>query len=329
MMDRTDRHFRVLMRLISRHTLLYTEMITAAAILYGDRDRLLHYFPEEHPIALQLGGDDPAMMAQCARLAEEWGYDEVNINVGCPSSRVKKGCFGASLMARPERVAELVAEMRAVTTIPVTVKHRIGIDDLDRYEDMANFVEVVSQSDADRFTVHARKAWLQGLSPKENRNIPPLRYAEVHRLQEAFPNLVVEINGGVRSLDAVEEQLAHVPAVMLGRAAYDDPYMFADVDRRFFGDSAPPLSRAEVVERMVAHAERWCSQGGQVKKVTRHMLNFFHGVPGTKAWKRYLNAHSFKTDASPEVISRAFEEVCRRSGPLVERGQGATSSASA
>ncbi len=309
MMDRTDRHFRYMMRLISRRTLLYTEMITSAAILNGDRDRLLSYSPQEHPIALQLGGDEPADMAQCAKIAEDYGYDEVNINVGCPSDRVQKGSFGACLMARPERVAEVVAAMRDATSLPVTVKHRIGIDDLDRYEDMANFVRVVSAAGADRFSVHARKAWLQGLSPKENRNIPPLRYEEVWRLQEEFPHLVVEINGGIKTLDQVEEHLGHVQAVMLGRAAYDNPYLFADVDRRFYGDDHTPPTRREVAEAMMEYAQRWMDNGGWLKQVTRHMLMLFTGVPGTRAWKRHITQEAYKPGAGVEVIAQALDKA--------------------
>ncbi|MCA9545322.1 MAG: tRNA dihydrouridine(20/20a) synthase DusA, partial [Myxococcales bacterium] len=219
MMQRTDRHHRAFMRLITRTTLLYTEMVTTGAILHGDRARHLDFFECEHPVALQLGGDDPKALAEAARIAWDWGYDEVNLNVGCPSDRVQSGAFGAVLMKTPERVAEAVAAMRAAVPLPVTVKHRIGVDDLDRYEDMLHFVDVVRQAGADRFSVHARKAWLQGLSPKENRDIPPLRYAEVWRLKVERPDEVIEINGGITTLGQAVEHLAHVDAVMIGRAA--------------------------------------------------------------------------------------------------------------
>ena len=233
MMDRTDRHFRFFLRRITRHTLLYTEMVTTGAVIHGDRERLLGFDLREKPVALQLGGDDPRALAECARIGEGFGYDEINLNVGCPSDRVQKGRIGACLMAEPERVADGVEAMRAAVSIPVTVKHRIGIDHLDRYEDMARFVTTVAAAGSDRFTVHARIAWLQGLSPKENRDIPPLRYDDVYRLKREHPDLSIEINGGVRSLDGVEEHLREVDAVMIGRAACDDPYLFAEADRRF------------------------------------------------------------------------------------------------
>ncbi|HLT37048.1 MAG TPA: tRNA dihydrouridine(20/20a) synthase DusA, partial [Enhygromyxa sp.] len=258
MMDRSDRHFRRLMRLISEHTLLYTEMVTCAAVAHGDREQLLGLDPGAHPTALQLGGDDPAALAECARIAAALGYDEVNLNVGCPSDRVQSGNFGACLMREPERVADCVAAMRAAVELPITVKHRIGVDELDRYEDMLRFVDIVAAAGCDRFTVHARKAWLSGLSPKQNRTIPPLRYADVHRLERERPELVIEINGGVRSLDEVAEQLEHVDAVMIGRAAWDDPWLFADVDRRFFAcEPATPRERSTVVTKYLEHVNAW------------------------------------------------------------------------
>ena len=256
MMQRTDRHFRVLMRQVTRHSLLYTEMVTANAILHGRKDILLDFDEVEHPIALQLGGDDPAKLAEAAKIGVDWGYDEINLNVGCPSNRVRNGCFGASLMRRPERVAEIVTAMRAAVDVPVTVKHRIGVDEIDRYEDMANFVSVVEPSGADRFTVHARKAWLNGLSPKDNRTIPPLRYEDIYRLKRDFPHLDVEINGGIVTLDQVEAQLEHVDAVMVGRAAYEDPMQFVNVDRRLFGDTSSRPSRIELVENMLPYIEQ-------------------------------------------------------------------------
>ena len=283
MMQRTDRHFRVLMRAISRHTLLYTEMVTTGALLHGDRDRYLEYSPVEHPISLQLGGDDPKALTQCARMAEDLGYDEVNLNIGCPSDRVQRGRFGACLMAEPERVGDAVATMRQAVKIPVTVKHRIGIDDLDRYEDMLNFVDVVSQSNADRFSVHARKAWLAGLSPKENRTIPPLRYEEVYRLKRERPNQIVEINGGVLDTESVAQHLEHVDAVMIGRAAYDNPMLFADFDRRFFGDSSHAPTYAEIISTMIDYAAHHIESGYKLHHVTRHMMGLFVGWRGWKA----------------------------------------------
>ena len=228
------------MRLISAHTLLYTEMVTCAAVLNGDREHLLGFDRAEHPIALQLGGDDPAALAECARTAAGFGYDEINLNVGCPSDRVQSGNFGACLMREPKRVAACVAAMRAAVELPITVKHRIGVDELDRYEDMVDFVDIVAAEGCDRFSVHARKAWLSGLSPKQNRTIPPLRHHDVYRLKRERPELPIEINGGVLSLDEVAAHLEHVDAVMIGRAAWDHPWMFAEVDRRFFNPDAPP-----------------------------------------------------------------------------------------
>ena len=240
MMERTDRHYRYFMRQMTRRTLLYTEMITTAAILHGDREKLLGFSSEEKPLSLQVGGDNPQELAECARIAEDMGYDEINLNVGCPSNRVQNGNFGACLMAQPERVAQAVEAMQKAVDLPVTVKHRIGIDQRDRYEDMAHFVRIVSEVGCRRFTVHARKAWLKGLSPKENRNIPPLRYQDVHRLKQEFPHLFIEINGGITTLEQVQEQLKLVDAVMIGRAAYDNPYLFATVDRDLYGEDVTP-----------------------------------------------------------------------------------------
>ncbi len=309
MMQRTDRHFRWLMRRITGRTLLYTEMVNTGAILFGDRERHLGFSPEEHPVALQLGGDDPDALARCAAIAEDWGYDEVDLNVGCPSDRVQNGCFGASLMARPERVAEAVAAMRAATRIPVTVKHRIGIDDLDRYEDMLRFVDIVAAAGADRFTVHARKAWLKGLSPKENRNIPPLRYADVYRLKAERPELQVVINGGIKTLDASEAQLAHVDGVMIGRAAWDTPWMFSEVDPRFFGEAAPSASRLEVVEAAVPYAEAWIAGGGRLHHVSRHLLKLFHGCPGARAFRRHISQNACLEGATAEVLVEALARL--------------------
>ena len=309
MMDRTNRHYRFFMRQLTRHTLLYTEMVTTHAILNGDREYLLGFDPEEHPLALQLGGDDPADLATCARIAEDLGYDEVNLNVGCPSSRVQKGAFGACLMKSPETVARAVAAMREAVDIEVTVKHRIGVDDLDRYEDMAHFVEIVSATGVRRFSVHARKAWLQGLSPKQNRNIPPLRYPDIYRLKTAFPHLDIEINGGVLTLDETAAHLAHVDAVMIGRAAWDNPWIFADADRRFFGAAPVVRTRAEAVERMMPYLERWSTGPHRLHRVTRHLLNLYRGQPGARRWKQILTTESTRPGAGIEVVRRALEAV--------------------
>lgn len=309
MMDRTDRHFRYFLRRLSRHTLNYTEMVTAGAVLHGDRDRLLAFDPSEAPIALQLGGDDREKLAECARIAEARGFDEVNLNVGCPSDRVQKGRFGACLMAEPARVAAAVAAMRAATDRPVTVKHRIGIDDLDRYEDMLAFVDRVAEAGCDRFTVHARIAWLKGLSPKENRDVPPLRYDDVYRLKRERPDLVVEINGGIVSLDEAEAHLNHVDAVMIGRAAWDDPYLFADADRRVFGASTPGPTRRHVVEAMLPYAAAQVASGTSLAHVTKPMLGLFTGCPGARAWRRTISERAHQTGAGAEVLCDAMARV--------------------
>ncbi len=306
MMDRTDRHFRWFMRQITRNTLLYSEMVVCRAILHGDRERHLGFDPVEHPIALQLGGDDPHELATCARMGAEQGYDEINFNVGCPSPRVSKGSFGATLMREPERVAAGVAAMVAAVDVPVTVKHRIGVDELDRYEDMLHFVDVVSQAQPARFTVHARKAWLRGLSPKENRTIPPLRYREVHRLKSERPTLAIEINGGLCSLDEVAEQLAHVDAAMIGRAAWDDPWLFAEADQRFFGAEPSSTTRSEVVRSMVDYLARQRGPAFKPHHVIRVLANLYAGQPGARIWRRTLGEGSHEGAAT---LERALDQM--------------------
>lgn len=302
----TDRHFRYLMRQLTRRALLYSEMVTTGAILYGDRARHLDFSPEELPLALQLAGDDPQGLAECARIAEDWGYSEVNLNVGCPSPRVQRGNFGACLMAQPELVARCVAAMRKAVSIPVTVKHRIGIDDLDRYEDMLRFVDMVAEAGAARFTVHARKAWLNGLSPKENRSVPPLRYHDVYRLKRERPQLTIELNGGVRTLEQAEAHLRHVDGVMIGRAAQETPYLLAEVDRRFFGARSSPPSRREVIEGMLPYIARWCAQGGSLPQVSRHLLNLVKGCPGARAFRRYLSEQAYRPGAGVDTVLAAL-----------------------
>lgn len=311
MMDCTDRHFRWLMRQVSRHVLLYTEMVTQHAVIHGEREHLLGFSPEERPLALQLGGDDPVLLAECARIAEGMGYDEVNLNVGCPSDRVASGNFGACLMARPQRVADCVAAMRAAVALPVTVKHRIGIDDQDSYEEMLAFVDTVAGAGCDRFSVHARKAVLGGLSPKENRTVPPLRYLDVHRLKRERPALVIEINGGVRDLETTAEQLQHVDAVMIGRAAYDDPYLFATVDERFFGDPAPVAGRFEIAQRYGEYVARWLARHPRLKLsgLARHVLGLFSGQPGAREFRRILTTPA--EGRADEVMARALAAVER------------------
>lgn len=306
MMDRTDRHFRYLLRLLAPRVLLYTEMVTTGAVLRGERAHLLAFDPAEHPVALQLGGDDPVDLAEAARIGADLGYDEINLNVGCPSDRVQRGRIGACLMADPERVAECVDAMRRAVDLPVTVKHRIGIDDRDAYEDLEHFVDVVARAGADRFTVHARKAWLSGLSPKENREIPPLRYEDVYRLKARRPGLSIEINGGVRTLDAVDEHLRHVDAVMVGRAAYDDPYLMARADRALWRDASPPPTRREAVERYLPYMARQLEGGVPVQRLTRHLLTLFTGLPGARAWRRHLSVHAPRPGAGIEVVRDAL-----------------------
>jgi tRNA-dihydrouridine synthase A len=309
MMDRTDRHYRYFMRQISRHTLLYTEMITTQAIINGDRPKLLDFSSEEKPLVLQLGGDNPAELAECAKIGADWNYDAINLNVGCPSPRVQNGNFGACLMTQPDLVAKAVAEMQKVVDIPVTVKHRIGVDECDRYEDMANFVRVVSEAGCTNFTVHARKAWLQGLSPKENRNIPPLRYQDVYRLKQDFPQLFIEINGGITNLIETKTHLKSVDAVMIGRAACDRPYLFATVDRDIYGEETIPLTRHQIVTVMLPYIDHWISKGVKLNSISRHMLQLFAEQPGTKAWKRYITKHACLPESDALTISAALAEV--------------------
>ena len=314
MMERTDRHHRKLMRFLTKRTLLYTEMVVARAIQHGDQDRLLGYEDTDHPVSLQLGGDEPALLAECARIAEDRGYDEVNLNVGCPSSRVQAGSFGVCLMGRPQVVADCVSAMMAAVSIPVTVKHRIGFDERDRYEDMLEFVDVVSQAGCTRFTVHARKAWLQGLSPKQNRNVPPLRYPDVHRLKAERPDLDIEINGGIKTLDQTVEQLGHVDAVMIGRAAWDDPLLFAEADHRVFGEPPQPLDVDAMLDGMAEHAARWVASGERHRlgHVIKPMLNLFAGQPGSRAWRRTLTESVQRPDATPDVIRAAYRQMRER-----------------
>lgn len=322
MMDRTDRHDRYFMRLLSRQALLYTEMITTGAILFGDQGRHLDFSPEEGPLSLQLGGDDPKALAECAKIAEDWGYDEVNLNVGCPSDRVQSGRFGACLMLRPERVAEAVDAMKSSTRIPVTVKHRIGVDERDRYEDMHRFVTLVAEAGCDGFSVHARKAWLSGLSPKENRTVPPLRYEEVYRLKKELPHLFIEINGGVSDWDQIEAHLNHVDGVMLGRAAYQNPRLFMEVDRRLFPDAPASTYDLEgVVMAMADYLDRWVRGGGRAHHVTRHIVHLLSGIPGNKHWRRTLSEGATSPEASGDLIRETWRAVVRLRADLETRAQ--------
>ena len=309
MLDWTDRHCRYFLRLLSRPTLLYTEMVTTGAALHGDRERLLAYDPAEHPLALQLGGCDPGELARCARIAADFDYDEVNLNVGCPSDRVQSGRFGACLMAEPELVADGVAAMRTTVNLPVTVKTRIGIDDRDSYEALTDFVGRVASGGCEVFIIHARKAWLRGLSPKENREIPPLRYDIVYRLKRDFPDLTIILNGGLRNLDQAEDELRRVDGVMIGRAAYENPYLLADADRRFFGSDTPLPSRHQVIRAFLPYVENQLQQGTPLHCMTRHVLGLFQGIPGARAWRRHLSEHAHRRGAGVEVLEAALRQI--------------------
>lgn len=312
MMDWTDRHCRYFHRLMSNCAVLYTEMVTDRAVIHGDRRRLLAFDAAELPLVLQLGGSDPRLLAEAARIGEGFGYSEINLNVGCPSDRVREGRFGACLMAEPRLVADCVAAMRAAVRVPVTVKCRIGIDDQDDERDFQTFIDTVRQSGCETFIVHARKAWLRGLSPKENREIPPLNYGRVHRLKERCPDLSVIINGGIASLDAALEQLAHVDGVMLGRAAYQTPWLLSEVDKRIHGLPDRFAARADVVEAMRPYIASERRKGTYLSHITRHLLGLFHGVPGGRPWRRVLSEQACRPGAGLEVIDLALQEVLQR-----------------
>ena len=303
MLDWTDRHCRYFLRLITRHTLLYTEMVTTGALIHGDTARFLRFDPAEHPVALQLGGSAPADLAHCARLGADWGYDEINMNVGCPSDRVQNGRFGACLMAEPGTVADCVAAMKAAVTIPVTVKTRIGINDRDSYGELVDFVGTVAQAGCDELIVHARKAWLSGLSPKENRDVPPLRYDIVRQLKRDFPHLTIAINGGIKSLDEAQDFLTDLDGVMIGREAYHNPWMLAEADRLIFGDESSMTSRHEVLERFRPYAERELASGVPLNAMSRHLLGLFQGQPGARAWRRRISERAHLPGAGVDLLA--------------------------
>ena len=309
MMDWTDRHCRFFHRQLTRHALLYTEMVTADAILHGKRDQLLAFSPVEHPVALQLGGSDPAKLADAAAIGAAYGYGEINLNVGCPSDRVQSGRFGACLMAEPQLVADCIAAMARAVSIPVTVKCRIGIDDQDSETDFTRFIDTVADTGCRHFIVHARKAWLNGLSPKENREIPPLDYTRVYRLKQARPELTIVLNGGVDTLEAGLAHLAHVDGVMLGRAAYQTPYILAEVDRLFFGKAGEPISRAAALEALIPYVEAHLARGGRLNNITRHILGIYHGEPRSRAFRRHLSENAVRDGAGIEVLTRAIALV--------------------
>ncbi|OMO32687.1 tRNA dihydrouridine(20/20a) synthase DusA [Vibrio splendidus] len=309
MLDWTDRHCRYFHRLLSQQTLLYTEMITTGAILHGKGD-FLEYNEQEHPLALQLGGSNPVDLAACAKLAGERGYDEINLNVGCPSDRVQNGRFGACLMAEPELVADCVSAMREVTDIPITVKTRIGIDDQDSYEFLTKFVSTVSEKGGcEQFTIHARKAWLSGLSPKENREIPPLDYDRAYQIKKDFSDLVIAVNGGVTTLEQTKEHLQHLDGVMIGREAYHSPFILAEVDQQIFGLDTPIKKRSQVVEEMYPYIERELSNGASLGHISRHMLGLFQSMPGARQWRRYISENAHKKGAGIEVMQTALAKI--------------------
>lgn len=312
MMEWSDRHCRYFWRLLSRRAFLYTEMVTTGALIHGDRERFLNYNPEEHPVALQLGGSNPRELAACAQMAQSWGYDEVNLNCGCPSDRVQNGMIGACLMAHPQRVADCIKAMQDAVSIPVTVKHRIGIDDMDDDQGLRDFVEPIAATGCLTFIVHARKAWLKGLSPKENREVPPLNYARVHRLKAEHPDLEIIINGGITSIENSLQQLALVDGVMVGREAYHNPWLLAEVDARIYGDAPQPLDRFAVMAQMLSYIDNQLHQGMRLHHITRHLLGLFHGQPGGKQFRRVISAEAHKPGAGAELVDRALEEIRSR-----------------
>jgi len=309
MLDWTNRHCRFFHRQLTARSLLYSEMITTGALLHGDLERHLRFAPAEHPLALQLGGNDPKALAQCARLAADWGYDEVNLNVGCPSDRVQNGAFGACLMASPALVADCIKAMTDAVALPITVKHRIGIDQQDNQTALLDFVGTVADAGCRIFIVHARKAWLEGLSPKDNRDIPPLDYARVYALKHEFPALEIIINGGITTLDEAAAHLTHVDGVMLGRAVYQTPWLLADVDRRFYGSANPLRQPHEVIMQMQPYIEQHLHAGGRLSQVTRHMLGLFQGLPGARQWRRLLSEHAHLPEADMQVLLQAAAAV--------------------
>ena len=307
MMDWTTRDYRAFARTLTKRALLYTEMVTTGAVLHGSpRERFLGYSEVEHPIALQLGGSDAGELAECAAIAQAWGYDEVNLNVGCPSDRVQNNMIGACLMGHPEKVAAAVKAMQAAVSIPVTVKCRIGIDDQDEDTDLARFIDIVASAGCEVFTVHARKAWLQGLSPKENRDIPPLNYPRVHRLKQSYPELHIGINGGIKTLGECQAQLEHVDSVMVGREAYQNPWLLASVDKQIFGKSGPARTRLEAATAFRPYIQQRLDEGAKLNHITRHLLGLFQGCPGGRRFRRHLSEHAHKEGAGLRLFDDAL-----------------------
>lgn len=321
MMEWSTSDCRTFWRFLTKKAVLYSEMVTTGALLHGDRARLLSYNACEHPLALQLGGSNPRDLAECSKIAEDWGYDEVNLNCGCPSDRVQNGMIGACLMAEPDLVAECIAAMQNAVKIPVTVKHRIGIDDMEDYEGMARFVSTIAATGCLTFIVHARKAWLKGLSPKENREIPPLQYEKVYRLKQEFPHLEIIINGGITTLEQSKQLLERVDGVMVGREAYANPYMLAKVDQEIYGISRPVSSREEVMEGFMAYCEEQLSKGTRLNHLTRHILGLYQGLPGARQFRRILSEQAHRPGVGLEVIKRAIEALNELRLPTTEQAQ--------
>ncbi|KMV74182.1 tRNA-dihydrouridine synthase A [bacteria symbiont BFo2 of Frankliniella occidentalis] len=312
MLDWTDRHCRYFLRQLTQHTLLYTEMVTTGAIIHGKGDYLA-YSEEEHPVCLQLGGSDPHDLAHAARLAEARGYDEINLNVGCPSDRVQNGRFGACLMADAALVANGIKAMKDAVSIPVTVKTRIGIDEQDSYAFLCEFINTVAeQGQCDTFIIHARKAWLSGLSPKQNREIPPLDYPRVYQLKQDFPQLTLAINGGIKTIDEAKEHLTHLDGVMIGREAYQNPGMLVEIDRQLFGATTPSVDCVAAVEAMYPYIEKELAQGTYLGHITRHMLGLFQGIPGSRQWRRHLSENAHKAGADVTVLEQALAKVAQQ-----------------
>ena len=309
MLDWTDRHCRYFHRLLTKQAVLYTEMVTTGALLHGDSERHLRFNQEEHPVALQLGGSDPQDMAECARLAEQYGYDEVNINVGCPSERVQRGAFGACLMAEPDLIAECVTAMQAAVNIPITVKNRIGIDDQDDYGGLHQFISTVSQAGCQTFIIHARKAWLKGLSPKENRDIPPLRYELVYQIKQEFPALEIIINGGITTLEQCQQHLQHVDGVMVGREAYHNPWLLAQVDPLIYGTDAPFLDRKAAFEAFLDYVQAQQAAGVALNHMSRHILGLFQGMPGARAFRRLISENAHKQSAGIALLRESAAKI--------------------
>jgi tRNA-dihydrouridine synthase A len=308
MMDWTDRHDRYFLRLIAPNVLLYTEMLTTGAIIHGDYHRFLRFDSQEHPVALQLGGSDPQALAHCAKMGEEYGYDEINLNVGCPSDRVQSGRFGACLMLDPQLVADCVAAMRAVVKIPVTIKCRIGVDNEDSYEALTRFIKIISAAGCEVFVMHARKAWLSGLSPKQNREVPPLRYDVVRQIKTDFPGLTIVVNGGIKTLTEVEDHLQFVDGVMIGREAYTNPYLLAAIENKIF-PSLENNSRHAVMDKFILYVQKQLEENVKLSSMTRHILGLYQGEKGARLWRRYLSENAFKAGAGVDVVKEAMKKL--------------------